>query len=507
MVVPQLVILAATSLLSLSGPVQAQSCPSGKPIVFSDNKKACLDDYPVLRDLPVQVRGKEVSFAKAFDDPTGYLAVSGSRCGGMGTFWIPIPPFKGFTGAVADTRGAAVDSANNGAIQACKANQKRIGTDCDCELIVNANSLSTLFVALYSTRDDLPSLLGLGSSASAKPAVSSSGEGSSSREAQALASERARFEAERQALERARQASAKEDGERQREKARLETEKQALEILKSESQRQANSLRAERERLEKERATLAEALLASGKGFDDKNLSISKRALVIGNDSYVVLPKLKNGREDARAVADLFSKLGYTVSLRLDLSMKQMQFEFRNFKRSGSAGDEIVIFFAGHGVQISGINYLLPIDSAAQNEDEVRDDSMSLQRIVDDAVESKARLALFILDACRDNPFKVPGRSIGGARGLAAASPATGQMIVFSAGVGQQALDNLGPRDTEKGSVFTRTLVKEALRRDLTVDQVIRNVRREVVRLAKSIGHDQVPAVYDQLVGDYRLAR
>jgi len=501
MVVPQLVILAATSLLSLSGPVQAQSCPSGKPIVFSDNKKACLDDYPVLRDLPVQVRGKEVSFAKAFDDPTGYLAVSGSRCGGMGTFWIGRHP----SGTIYIPR--LFDFVNNGAIQACKANQKRIGTDCDCELIVNANSLSTLFVALYSTRDDLPSLLGLGSSASAKPAVSSSGEGSSSREAQALASERARFEAERQALERARQASAKEDGERQREKARLETEKQALEILKSESQRQANSLRAERERLEKERATLAEALLASGKGFDDKNLSISKRALVIGNDSYVVLPKLKNGREDARAVADLFSKLGYTVSLRLDLSMKQMQFEFRNFKRSGSAGDEIVIFFAGHGVQISGINYLLPIDSVAQNEDEVRDDSMSLQRIVDDAVESKARLALFILDACRDNPFKVPGRSIGGARGLAAASPATGQMIVFSAGVGQQALDNLGPRDTEKGSVFTRTLVKEALRRDLTVDQVIRNVRREVVRLAKSIGHDQVPAVYDQLVGDYRLAR
>jgi len=228
---------------------------------------------------------------------------------------------------------------------------------------------------------------------------------------------------------------------------------------------------------------------------------------VIGNDSYVALPKLKNGKEDARAVANAFSKIGYTVSLRLDLSERQMRAELRNFKRSIVAGDEIVVFFAGHGVQITGENYLLPIDSNAKNEDEVRDEAISLQRVVDDAIESKARLALFVIDACRDNPFKVPGRSIGGTRGLAAASPATGQMIVFSAGTGQQALDNLGPKDFEKNSVFTRAFVKEVLRRGLTVDQVIRNVRREVVQQAKSIGHEQVPAVYDQIVGDFLLAR
>ena len=460
-------LVVVVALLSPVGTLHAEVCPSGKVIVFSDNRKACLDDYPALRDLPVQVRRKEVSFKQAFEDVNGFLAVAGSRCGGIGVSWIEIP-------ALPPARQGAIDSANNKAIESCKAKQQRVGIECECGLILNANALSTVNVVLDLAKGDFPYLFGLGSSGPVTTSTSPSD---------------------------AKELSPPESGA-SADRLSLESEKEALKVLRYELQKEADSLRVERERLAKEKGRLAAASFAGS-----KNQGFSKKALVIGNDAYLLLPRLRNGREDARSVANMFSKLGYTVALHLDLTLKQMKDEFRNFKRSVNPGDEVVIFFAGHGVQIAGVNFLLPIDSSAKNEDEVRDDAISLQRIIEDTEESKARLALLVIDACRDNPFKVAGRSIGGNRGLAAASPATGQMIVFSAGAGQQALDNLGPTDTERNSVFTRAFLKEALKQELTVDQVIRNVRREVVEQAKSIGHDQVPAIYDQLVGDYHLAR
>ena len=116
--------------------------------------------------------------------------------------------------------------------------------------------------------------------------------------------------------------------------------------------------------------------------------------------------------------------------------------------------------------------------------------------------EKKAKLTLVMLDACRDNPFKVAGRNIGG-RGLAPTTAANGQMVIFSAGTGQQALDKLGPTDKDKNGVFTRVLIKEMKNTGVSVDKLIRNVRNQVVALAQSIGHEQVPAIYDQVVGDF----
>ena len=78
-------------------------------------------------------------------------------------------------------------------------------------------------------------------------------------------------------------------------------------------------------------------------------------------------------------------------------------------------------------------------------------------------------------------------------------------MVIFSAGTGQQALDRLGPNDKDKNGVFTRVLIKEMKNTGVTVDKLIRNVRTQVVALAQSIGHEQVPAIYDQVVGDFYL--
>jgi hypothetical protein len=80
-------------------------------------------------------------------------------------------------------------------------------------------------------------------------------------------------------------------------------------------------------------------------------------------------------------------------------------------------------------------------------------------------------------------------------------------MVVFSAGTGQQALDSLGPSDKEKNGIFTRVFIREMTKPDLTVDAVVRQVRNEVVRMAKTVGHEQVPAIYDQVVGEFYFVR
>jgi Caspase domain/Sel1 repeat/MORN repeat len=227
-----------------------------------------------------------------------------------------------------------------------------------------------------------------------------------------------------------------------------------------------------------------------------------RRALVIGNDSYKGVPALQNAREDARAMAEQFRALGYEVTLGLDLTERAMKRTLRTFADQVQGGDEVVFFFAGHGVQLGPANYLLPVDIAGESEGQVRDESIPLQRVLDDLSERKARFTLAVLDACRDNPFKSAGRSIGG-RGLAATTAATGQMVIFSAGVGQQALDRVGPADKSRNGLFTRVFLKEVQKPGLTIDKVVRNVRNEVVETARRIGHEQVPAIYDQVVGEF----
>jgi len=258
------------------------------------------------------------------------------------------------------------------------------------------------------------------------------------------------------------------------------------------------------------RLVLAALLLAIGSSHvfpQQRNLGVAatderRVALVIGNDSYSRVKKLDNARADARAMAKALEAVGFKVTLRTDANEKTMREAVRTFKSQLSGGDIAVFFFSGHGVQLGSTNYLLPVDITSDNEDQVKDDSLPLQRVLDDLQEQKTKFSLAIVDACRDNPFRSKGRAIGG-RGLAPTTAATGQMIIFSAGVGQQALDRLGNSDTDPNGVFTRVFLKEMERPSVSVDRVLRSVRDEVVRLARSVGSDQVPALYDQVVGDF----
>jgi Caspase domain len=225
-------------------------------------------------------------------------------------------------------------------------------------------------------------------------------------------------------------------------------------------------------------------------------------ALVIGNDSYQNVTPLRNARADARAVADTLKREGFSVTLKEDVTLKGMKDALRGFKEQTSGGDEAVFYYSGHGVQFEGANYLIPVDLLPQSQAQVIDDAVPLQRVLDDLRDQKTRFALAIVDACRDNPFKGTGRAIGG-RGLAPVTAASGQMVLYSAGAGQEALDRLGPTDADPNGVFTRVLIREMAKPGVTADQMLKNVREQVVTLAGGVNHEQVPALYDQSIGDF----
>jgi hypothetical protein len=336
------------------------------------------------------------------------------------------------------------------------------------------------------------------------------------REVQAKAEEERRV---REALARAEEdrrraeLAAKADDERRQKEAlaRAEDERRQREAqAKAEEDRRQKALlaRADEERRQKEQQAKADEARRQKEVADDaaRRAALAnnsrRKALVFGNDSYRDVPELRNARSDARAMSAALLDLGYAVKMHLDLGERDMKKAIRDFITNVSGGDEVLFFFAGHGVQIGAANYLLPVDIRADDASSVRDEGIPLQRVLDDLNDAKARLTVAIIDACRDNPFRGSGRAIGG-RGLAPTSTVAGQMVMFSAGAGQQALDSVGPNDKSANGLFTRTFLKHVARKGVTVDRIMRDVRTEVNAIAKTVGHDQVPALYDQVVGDF----
>ncbi len=313
----------------------------------------------------------------------------------------------------------------------------------------------------------------------------------------AAAAPNADTQAERQRLENERRAF---EQERQQVAQQLETMRQMLARLQQENA--AAVAAATRAQEAQNRAAAAAAAATPAPAPAGPVVYAQRKALVIGNDNYAHVSKLNNAVADAEAMAKSLEAVGYRVTKHVNLDERRFKQVLRDFRQNVQGGDEVLFFFAGHGVQLGNANYLLPVDIRGDGEDQVKDESILLQKVLDEFDEKKAKFTLAVIDACRDNPFKTKGRAIGG-RGLAPTSAATGQMVMFSAGAGQQALDRLGDNDKERNGLFTRIFVKEMQKPGLSVDRVLRNVRNEVVRLAKSVGHEQTPALYDQAIGEF----
>src|SRR5690242_4071407 len=180
------------------------------------------------------------------------------------------------------------------------------------------------------------------------------------------------------------------------------------------------------------------------------------------------------------------------------------------FDKAVEPGDSAFFFYAGHGFEIAGQNFLLPTDVPAATEGQeelVRDASVLADRIIERLQNKKARTAILVFDACRNNPFERPGtRAVAGGGGLAPMTQLPeGVFSVFSAGPRQTALDRLSNDDSNPNSVFTRIFAKELLQPGENMVQVAQRTRRTVSEMAESVRHKQVPVYFDQMVDDVFL--
>ena len=226
-------------------------------------------------------------------------------------------------------------------------------------------------------------------------------------------------------------------------------------------------------------------------------------ALVIGNDNYLAVSKLQKAGNDANAMARELRNAGFAVQLHQNLNYRATVRAVESFTQGIQGGDEVVVFYAGHGVQIKNGSYLLPTDIEVNSESEVEKTAYDLLTLTEKLAEAKPAFSLVIVDACRDNPLKSKGRSIGNARGLSAIEAPKGQMIVYSASRGQQALDRLLEKDPNPNSVFTRELITRMKVPGIKIEDLMRDVQNSVEELAKSVRHEQRPAIYNESRGNF----
>ncbi len=230
-------------------------------------------------------------------------------------------------------------------------------------------------------------------------------------------------------------------------------------------------------------------------------------ALVIGNDDYDSVIDLQKAVADAEAVSQKLQGLGFETFQGVNLDRRGMNQRISEFTAQLEAGDTAFVFFAGHGVEIDGENYLLPTDietPKAGRSDFIKSESIALSDLLDRVRATGARTSIAIIDACRDNPFKsTNGRSIGGTRGLGRINAPQGMFVIFSAGAGQMALDRLSDDDAAQNSVFTRALLPRLSEPGLELRSMVAGLRTEVRDLSRTVQHDQIPAYYDELLGEF----
>jgi len=235
----------------------------------------------------------------------------------------------------------------------------------------------------------------------------------------------------------------------------------------------------------------------------------ARLALVIGINHYDLVPPLQKAIGDATAMSSKLNELGFAVTTVIDPDRRQFNQAIETFRESLHAGDVAFMHFSGHGIEVDGRNLLLPRDiplPISGDESYLATEAIDLSSLMDRIAESGAAVRIFVIDACRTNPFAQSDiRGLEGPGGLGPAAPSRGSFVLYSAGTSQVALDRLGPDDQNPTSVYTRVLLDKLDLKGASISEVARDVRTEVAALASTIGYDQSPAYYDGLTEDYVL--
>jgi formylglycine-generating enzyme required for sulfatase activity len=224
----------------------------------------------------------------------------------------------------------------------------------------------------------------------------------------------------------------------------------------------------------------------------------ARKALVIGNAAYSGAP-LKNPVNDARSLEKALVAIGFAVSRHEDLKKKDLRKAVNAFVDGLGADDTALVFYAGHGIEMKGENYLLPVDFAADNEDDAAEDACRMQTLLDRLSSRPAAVNIIILDACRNDPFSRKWSRSAGGRGFRIVDVSAGSFVAFSAAPGKTAADAGGGAN----SPFTSSLIKHLATPGLDINDVLRKVRADVLA---ATGQKQNPWSMDNLTGGFRFA-
>ena len=224
----------------------------------------------------------------------------------------------------------------------------------------------------------------------------------------------------------------------------------------------------------------------------------NRHALVIGNSSYQEAP-LRNPANDARAVGRTLQELGFQVSIKLNTTRSELRQAILEFGDKLSRDPGVGLFYyAGHGIQSDGFNYLIPVDAEINREFEIQDECIRADRVLRMMAMVDNPMNIVILDACRNNPYSRGFRSV--QRGLAQPQAApTGSIIAFATAPGKTASDG-----DDVNGLYTQQLIKVMKIPGLTIEEVFKLVRIQVTNVS---GGKQVPWENSSLMGDFYFIR
>lgn len=254
---------------------------------------------------------------------------------------------------------------------------------------------------------------------------------------------------------------------------------------------------------------LASSLFSGALAAQDLNQGEVRVALVIGNSAYRSGP-LRNPSNDADAVAASLKQLGFRVVLRKNTTRRELNDALRDFSQLATRSDVRLFFYAGHGVQLKGHNYLLPVDAEFQSEEDLPQQATDISEFLDRLGTVKSGLNLVILDACRNNPFGTMTTQLADARmrtrglassarppaGLAPVEAPRGTLVAFSTAPGSVARDS----SSQENSVYTKHLLHWLSTPGMPVERLFKQVR---IAVAQETQLQQVPWETSSLMGDF----
>jgi hypothetical protein len=221
----------------------------------------------------------------------------------------------------------------------------------------------------------------------------------------------------------------------------------------------------------------------------------NRKALVVGCSSYQYANVLVNPLNDANEMEEILKSLGFEVLKKIDPTQKELKIIIDEFGEKLKGSDVGLFYFAGHGVQVKGLNYLIPVEANLKTEKMVEYDCVEASRVLAYMEEVRTPVNLMILDACRNNPFERSwGRGIG-QRGLASMSAPQGSLIAYSTAPGTTASDGTG-----SNGLYTEALLNHISTKGTSIHTMFQKVRRDVMEKSKD---EQVPWESTSLTADF----